>query len=82
MEITTQLAGKRVREVLRNGAVLLIRCDDGYEMAIGWKDPNTGQPVKGEPVVLRAGKHIIVPRGAIRRPGNLSEVPHRRDVGL
>lgn len=82
MQITTQLAGKVVREVLRNGSMLVIRCEDGFELAVGWADPATGNPVKGEPVVVRAGKHIMVLRGAIRRPGHLIEVPHRRDVGL
>lgn len=54
-----QLAGKVVREVLRNGTSLLLRCDDGYEMQIGWQDPN-GQPVDGVPVIVRAGKHLMV----------------------
>lgn len=81
MNITTQLAGKVVREVWRNGTTLVIRCEDGYEMQIGWTNPDTGAPVNGQPIVLRAGKHIIVgPTGL--KPGKLVEIPHRREAGL
>lgn len=82
MNITTQLAGRKVREVWRNGNSLVIRCEDSYEMQIGWADPQTGKPVNAVPVVLRAGKHIITSPTAIRRPGNLLEIEHRREAGL
>lgn len=82
MNITTQLAGRKVREVWRNGNSLVIRCDDGYEMQVGWAHPDTGQPVNGVPVILRAGKHVITPAQSFRRPGALIEIPHRTEVGL
>jgi hypothetical protein len=73
MQLTTQLANRKIREVWRNDVSLCIRCEDGYELVIGWRDPDTGQPVKGEPIIVSAGKRIIA---------NTTEVKHRGEVGL
>lgn len=72
MQLTTQLAGRRVVEVWKNGSVLVIRCEDGHELSVGWRDAETGEPIKGEPVILTAGKHIVAK----------TELMHRREVGL
>jgi hypothetical protein len=71
--ISQQLAGKRIAAVYRNGSTLLIKCDDGFDITIGWKDPETGAPIKGEPVIVNAGKQIIA---------RAAPVVHRREVGL
>lgn len=71
MQLTAQLAGRKVVEVWRNGSVLVIRCEDGHELSVGWKDER-GNPIKGEPVILTAGKRIVAK----------TEVMHRREVGL
>jgi hypothetical protein len=72
MQLTTQLADRKVVEVWKNGSVLVIRCEDGHELSIGWRDPETGAPLKGEPVILTAGKRIVA----------RTEIMHRREVGL
>lgn len=59
MTLTQQLAGRTIETVWRNGACLLIRCTDGYEITIGWRDPDTGAPIDGEPVIVSAGRHIV-----------------------
>lgn len=56
------LHGRTIAEVYRNGACLLIKCADGFQITIGWKDPETGQPIKGEPVIVSAGTHIVQSR--------------------
>ena len=73
MSITSALAGRTIAQVWRNGSCLLIKCTDGYDITIGWKDPDTGAPLKGEPVVVNAGTHIVA-KGA--------PIVHRREVGL
>lgn len=74
MQLTNQLAGRKVVEVWKDGASVLIRCEGGYELRIGWRNPETGQSIKGEPVVLSAGMHIMA-RG-------MREIVHRAEVGL
>jgi hypothetical protein len=83
VQLTAQLAGRRIVEVWKNGVSIVIRCEDGYEIQIGWKNPQTGAPVNGEPVVVFAGKRVQA-RGAIitQGPGRVTEIPHRREVGL
>ncbi len=76
MQLTTQLAGRKIVEVWRNGVSLVIRCEDGFELQVGWKDPDTGNPVNGEPVIVFAGKRIR------QAPRTFVQVPHRREVGL
>lgn len=71
--ISQQLAGRTIAEVWRNGACLLIRCTDGFDITIGWRHPETGEPVPGEPVVLGCGVHIVA------KP---AEILHRRAIGL
>lgn len=73
MQLTTHLAGKKVVEVWKNGTTLVLRCEDGYELVVGWRNPETGEPIHGEPIVVSAGKRIVA------RP---MEVMHRREVGL
>lgn len=60
MQLTSQLAGQRVTHVLRNGSVLRIVCENGFELDVGWMDTDSGRPVKGEPLVLFAGKRVYV----------------------
>lgn len=72
MSITARLSGKTIAEVWRNGALMVIRFTDGTDVTIGWRDSDTGAPLKGEPVVLGQGLHVT--RGAT--------VFHRREVGL
>jgi hypothetical protein len=71
--ISQQLVGRTIGAVYRNGACLLIKCTDGFDITIGWKDPDTGAPIKGEPVIVNAGKQIIA---------RAAPVVHRREVGL
>lgn len=73
MQLTTQLAGRKVVEVWKSAITVVIRCEDGYELSIGWRDPETGEPIKGEPIVVSAGRRIIA------RP---TEIMHRGEVGL
>lgn len=60
--INQLLHGKTIAEVWRNGACLLIKCTDGFQITIGWKDPETGEPIKGEPVIVQAGTMIVQSR--------------------
>jgi len=74
MQLTTQLAGRKVLGVWRNGVSLVIRCEDGYELQVGWKDAETAKPVKGEPVIVFAGKRIRIGKQSI------VEIPHRVEM--
>lgn len=73
MDITKQLRGKQVEYVATNGHMLVIRCTDGRELQIQWVDDN-GNPIKGKPVLRRAGLNIITRQ--------VKEIEHRSEVGL
>lgn len=73
MQLTTQLAGRKVVEVWKSANQVVIRCEDGHELVLGWRDPETGKPINGEPVIISAGRRIIA------RP---TELMHRSEVGL
>lgn len=60
--LTQLLYGRTIGEVYRNGACLLIKCADGFQITIGWKDAETGAPIKGEPVIVSAGTHLVQTR--------------------
>jgi hypothetical protein len=72
--ISHQLAGKTIAEVWRNGSVLLIRCTDGCDITLGWRD-EAGNPLKGEPVILGVGRHIMA-----RKPA--APLAHKREARL
>lgn len=51
MQITQLLAGKTIEYLLKDGYSLTIRCHDGLQVRIAWVDPQTQQPLQGEPVI-------------------------------
>lgn len=55
MDLTRQLRGREVVAVLTNGSQVCIRTKDGGEIHIVWIDENTGEPVKGRPVIGSRG---------------------------
>jgi hypothetical protein len=57
MSLTMRLQGKRVAQVMSNGHILSIRCDDGSEFNVAWVDDN-GQAIKGRPVVQSRGGRL------------------------
>ncbi len=54
MDLTRQIKGKEVAEVITNGHLLIIRMKDGSEFQIKWVDDN-GDTIKGLPVVGTRG---------------------------
>ncbi len=57
-DITTFAAGRVIESVWKNGSILCLRCEDGTEVHIAWRD-KAGDPVDGEPCVVWHGKNII-----------------------
>lgn len=66
MEISDRLSGRQVEYVLRSENVIAIHCSDGFELRIAWVGED-GQPVKGTPRVVFAGR-------AIRRGPPMDEI--------
>jgi hypothetical protein len=77
MEITRQLAGRKVRAVGKYNDALVIMCDDGYEVQVAWVDEN-GKPVKGQPMVMFAGKKVV----ANLFKSTTIDLQHQREQGL
>lgn len=49
-DIGDALVGRRVSQVLRNASHLIIRCDDGVELRVAWRDER-GRSSNGVPML-------------------------------
>lgn len=61
MDLTRQLRGKEIAEVMTNGHVVSIRTQDGSEVVVRWVNDN-GETIKGHPVVQSRGFRMRLER--------------------
>jgi hypothetical protein len=54
-DLTRLLRGKRVAHAMTNGSALAIQLEDGSEILVAWVNEDTGEPIKGRPVVQSRG---------------------------
>jgi hypothetical protein len=52
-EISDLLRGRKVDSIQRNEVRLVVRCDDCFEIHVGWIDKD-GNELEGKPAILRA----------------------------
>ena len=52
-EISDLLRGRKVDSVQRNEVRLVVRCDDAFEIHVGWVDKD-GNELEGKPGIMRA----------------------------
>jgi hypothetical protein len=55
------LQGRTIANVITNGNLLVIQCEDGTELMIAWVD-ESGRPVKGIPKRVKPQVGIVQPR--------------------
>ena len=64
--------GRKIVRALKNGTELVLELDDGHRLRIGWADSNTGELIKGEPVIVAQDVQIMLPAAALfAEPGEL-----------
>lgn len=61
MDLTRQLQGREIAEVVSNGTVVALRMKDGAEILIKWVDDN-GNAIKGHPVIGSRGFRMRMER--------------------
>ena len=59
--VSRVLKGKRVERVTRSGTAITFWMDNGERWNLGWANPETGEPQRGEPVLVRVDVRIVLP---------------------
>jgi len=68
-KITDFVRGRTIEEVWKNKSILLMKFKDGDSVEIGWADKD-GNPVEGEPVMIRRGRHVFAKTAVVGARGH------------
>ena len=68
-KVSDFVRGRTIVEVWKNRSILMMKFSDGDSVEIGWADEN-GNPVDGEPVMIRRGRHVLAKTATMGAKGH------------
>ena len=68
-KVSDFVKGRTIIEIWKNRSILMMKFADGDTVEIGWADTN-GNPVDGEPVMIRKGRHVFAKTASMGAKGH------------